>query len=332
MKNQENRTFLITIIAVAIVLIPLILNHTDISRGQAQTLISFGGIITIAYIFLLGQKHTKASRCKLDCYDFTNQTQDVKKISRFGISKITPYVFNVSAIFFMWAFVAYLIFYVFVFLSGNSQSTLNGAVSNETLLALLSIVAVFASLLSFIFKHLVQQAITQEVHKLAREERIASKIEMQVVASHIFTILYEVTDELSISNEVNTDLYNILLKKNFLERAIHADEFSAELINILEDSTHLDVILKAKNNRAWNILLKERLLQKTNKHVSPLERAVALQIKDDIWSFLCQEKTGKAYDIKKYHIDAWLGTCTQIEDTFIKNVPKIDSGRITNIH
>lgn len=217
--------------------------------------------------------------------------------------------------------------------SGIAPSAINQA-DNEALLALLSILIAFAGLLAYIFYHLVKDNIQKELKIMANDERLASKAEMQIATSNIFSKLYELTEKMEKEEEkfIQGDLqytacrvYNVFKANGFLDSAILHDKLAVQLIKKITNVDDFnDMILKVLNNRGYNIYLKYKRLEKLKNEnseikdiklkVSDEEIQTALEIKNKLLQLIVKEDYYLYKDINSYHIQAWKDTCEKINE------------------
>lgn len=183
--------------------------------------------------------------------------------------------------------IAGLYLYDFTVNSPSNNAVLNSSniISNEDLLALLSLLIAFAGLLAYIFHHLIKDSLHKELKTMAHDERLASKTEMQLTSSNVFSKLYEITkkikdedkDEATVKTPALSVIghtgiftkkqlhdpcrvYEVFEDNDFLYKAIIHDILATQLIKQINNKNdYIDLSLKVLNNRSYNICLKYEL-------------------------------------------------------------------------
>lgn len=143
--------------------------------------------------------------------------------------------------------------------SNNITSNPFDQISNEVLLAILSLLIAFAGLLAFIFHHLVRDSIHKELKDMACDERTASKIEVEVILSNVFSRLYRIFKKIECDNKrVQFETETLA----FFKIALQRDKTAIKLIEDLNSTDkYKDIILWAWNNFAYNIYLKQKRIK-----------------------------------------------------------------------
>lgn len=183
--------------------------------------------------------------------------------------EIEYHVFRWTAIAFMWAFIIYLLYFIVSFLRAGTEPIINqitigdtststisaalsvptsamgpalpdGSIPNDTLLALIGLIITFVSLLSYIFKRLVQQEIEKKYSESAKMERLASKAEAATSATValIHSFFYLVTHDPLILQKI-VDSATLALK--------HASLLDSKNLEYKE------IIRKCENNLALGL-------------------------------------------------------------------------------
>lgn len=217
--------------------------------------------------------------------------------------------------------------------------------NNETLLAVLSTLAIFASVLVYVFKEIVKRDLEKDytgvINTLSEKtgnddhnERIAAKLETRITASSTLTKLYMIGLRLRDKAQTATDpkeaqflleVAEVYSAGRYLKGATDVDISAIELSKEMRgDNRHKDVLLKVKNNRAYNLCLKHDKNRPCDNFPHDKlsddyeqDMLIARQIKTELERVIQGEAGGNHYyDINDNHKRSFFNTCKDIERVF----------------
>ena len=252
------------------------------------------------------------------------------------IFKITFSVFFISASFFL------LVHTFNNYLIPNIPQVLVSSpidiISNETLLSIITLLIALAGFLAYVFRTVIQSEIKSEIHKMVREERIASQVESCITGSFIMGNLSDIAQEIklhcikcndiklskietekNVVNEIMCALHDMLSKYLKIDNAINFDKINFIKINELNKENHGRVIFKAKNNYAWNIAEQ----QKRGGELKAHEPLIAINISNELKNLICSGEIYNYEGIKEEDVKNLNETCIEVDKVFMEEIKKI---------
>jgi len=215
----------------------------------------------------------------------------------------------------------------------GSSSDMNDETLLNILAILISFTGLLAAVLSYAFNRIIKNEIHDKIKNMARDERIASRIEMHISTSNIFSQLYRLLELVNKDNE----MYIPLESMRFLEKAMVKDTEALYLTEELTDKgAFMEIILRALNNQAFNLCLKQErwaVLKKNKKKVKKLKEKKAdptvtvgeiltvLKTKEKLLEVINNGDIRLFHDCSGNQRDAWIDTCGKI-DKMINETPE----------
>jgi len=191
-------------------------------------------------------------------------------------SKFVNYLLKIVSIALLVIASFFIIIQIFEYFSPpktNPASVINPIelIDNDTLLSLLSVIIVFAGLLSFIFRELIRSDLEASIQAQARElsdaERRASRAENHLASSYVFSLLYDADDKKF---------------SKFLHYAIKYNDKALQDCANLNMENYGDIVLRAKNYLAYDLARQ----QSEQKAVDLLSKTRALRLRNEIWEMI----------------------------------------------
>lgn len=202
---------------------------------------------------------------------------------------------------------------------------------------LLTFISIFGGGVYYIIYQINKRSldkIRENIKESMHNERYASKAEMHLSTSNIFSKLYELTLKIEKEDAVerckvakdgqcqSCKVFNVFKANNFLDSAIMHDELATSSLKKIKGlDEYRDLYLKVLNNRGYNIYLKyKRLVEilkdgpvKEKDEVSDEEILRSLSAKNELQKSIFNEDRYIYEDITYYHIKAWTDTCKKID-------------------
>lgn len=208
-----------------------------------------------------------------------------------------------------------------------SAETTTEPFNNETVLAIISTLAIFSGMLVYIFKKIVRTDLMREVAKASKnaihDERIASKIEARILTSFVMTKLYRIYTHMETKDNPSKDrdMASSIKDKpsDILNIAIEFDKSSSGLYGNLYSTEYRDIFIKVRNNLGNNLTLKYAGMSNSDKinHIDyEKDREDALAVKKNLMDFFEHQSYTTYHDITARHFEEFKKTYNTIKETF----------------